>query len=222
MAGFIRAQPGRVVFDEVIASGATQKTGITAWVAYQPGLRYNSYNISYIPSTSAGVLVYTTSTSSAAITLGSSSLLRTTFDVPRAVKVSPSTSQVATGNVTVTGVNQFGVAKTDTIALAGTGAPVNGAVAFKTISQVVLPASTSNANNATGVGITVGFANIYGADRQLFSVGTCVRGAVNGTAETTAPIMNTTNHTASFTTAATSSTGNLVELVYLTTDVADA
>lgn len=211
--------PKRVFFDEVIGTGQSQASGITGYTTKSYGsARYNSWLATLPPSTSAYALAATVSSSNGTTTITTG---LANPDFPRAVKVCASTSQLASGNVVVSGTNQWGASVSDTIALGAAGATgVDGAVAFKTITSVVLPAATSRNAGTSGAApsVTLGLSNIFGLDRQIDSVAACIRGAKNGTAETTAPIMNTTNHTVSFTNSATSSATAKMEVIFLPQD----
>lgn len=220
MPGYSITVPRRQVVDEIISTGNTQPSGVTGLTTKSYGTpRYNSWASPLPPSTSAAILAATVSSSNGTTTL--SSFLQQP-DYARAVAICASTSQLASGNVSVVGTNQFGVATTDTIALGGAGAvTVNGVVPFKTITSIVLPAATSRNAGTSGAApsITVGLTGIFGLDRTVDTVCAIIRGAKNGTAETTAPIINATYETVSFTNAATSSAGALMEVVYLAQDV---
>ena len=82
-------------------------------------------------------------------------------DVPRTVTVKGNVSGI-TGNVVVTGTNILDAAITDTIALNGTS-EVEGVKAFKTVTQVALPARThtpvAQVETATVVGTITGSGN---------------------------------------------------------------
>lgn len=209
--GYDRSQPARKVVQEIISNGNAIPSGITGLSLKQHGSLYQSWATPLPPSSSARVLALTASSSTAAVTVTTG---LTNPDYPRAVKIAPSTSHLATTSVVINGTNQWGATAQDTVAMNGSGTAVDGSVAFKTITSVVLPASTSQSCS-----YTIGLSNKFGLMREVATVAACIRGAVNGTAETTAPIINKTNHTASFTTAATSSAGALVEVVYLHSDV---
>lgn len=215
MAGFDPLFPRRKVVDEIITTGTVQKTGVTGWTGQGAAPRYNAWATPIGPSSSGYIAGLQASSSN-----GTTSLtISNSPDYPRAVQIYPTTSQKASGNITVTGVNQWGESATDTIALGGAGSSkLTGSVAFKTISTIVMPAASSGTGTQAAVSASVGVSNIFGLDRQIASVAAAIRGAVNGTAETTAPIMNATYHTASFTTAATSSAGATVELFFLPQD----
>lgn len=223
MGGFDRLQPGRKVVDEIIASGVAQPTGTTGWTAKFASARYNSWATPLPPSSSARVVAAQAATSSASTSL----TILAQPDYPRAVRIVPSSSTLISVAVVVTGLDQFGASATDTINTAATGAAVDGVVTFKTISSIVVPAASSG-----GTSVTVGLSNIFGLDRQPASVSACIRGSVNGTAETTAPIIGApstsgglgspTRASAKFSTAATSSAGALLDIYYLAQDMTHA
>lgn len=217
---FWRILPSRLVVDEVIVSGKTVSSGTTLPVSNSVGFMYSKWTpVLYPPSTSAYVTAVQLASSSVTTTLAgfSSSAAPANFGQPdfaRAVRVCPSTSANVTGNVLVVGTNQFGATVTDTIAM--TGVQVDGNVAFKSITSVVLPATSSALTP-----FTIGLSNTFGLTRKFASVSACIRGSVNGTAETTAPILNTTYYTAKFNTSASSSAGNLLDIAYFHTDATD-
>lgn len=245
MSGFDRLFPGRKVLNEVISDGVAQKTGFTGWTAqFAGGVRYNSWATPLAPSSSIGagtvaiVLAGTTSgptlvaysTSAGAPSLGAMP------DYPRNVRMYPSTSAfVANASssaffVTINGTNQFGATVSDTIFLGGGPGPVDGTVAFKTITSIVIPACSS-----AGTPFTFGVGNTFGLDRTPLSQASVVAGAVNGTRESTYPVLGAASSsgtgasaavgavsfakgTAKFATAATSSAGALVEISYIAQD----
>ncbi len=221
MPGFVVQLPRRVIVDEVITSGTGQLTGVTGWTGRGEVARYNSWTTPLPPSSSARVLAASPNSSNGTITITTG---LTNPDYPRAVRVVPSTSQGQTGSVVIAGTDQFGASVTDTITLASNAA-VDGVLAFKTITSVQLPQSSGGTCN-----VTVGLSNIFGLDRTPSGVAACIRGAVNGTAETTAPIIGApstsnatapavgTRATAKFSTAATSSAGALLELLFVPQD----
>jgi len=235
MAGYDRLLPGRKVVSEIISDGGSFVTGTTGWTSRFMVPRYNSWATPLPPSSSVRVMLPTPSTSSGAITITASSQLVAQPDYPRAVKIAATTSQVGTGNVIVTGTNQFGETVSDTISLGSGSSVIDGVVAFKTITSVVLPASTSM-STATAVGgpvITIGLSNIFGLDRSNVSATAIIRGVKNGTVESTAPILgagssssflavagatSVTRATAQFASAATSSAGALMEIYYFAAD----
>jgi len=67
--------------------------------------------------------------------------------VPRALRIKGNVSGIA-GNVVITGTNYAGAAITETIALNGSSV-VEGAKAFKTVTNVLLPAQTHTPANQT-------------------------------------------------------------------------
>lgn len=215
MAGFNRDQPARRVVDEVITTGVAQRTGVTGWSGFGAVARRNTWTGPFLPpSTSAYVLAITVSSSNGTTTVTTG---LANPDFPRAVRLAPTTSQAATGNVVVNGTNQFGVSVSDTIALGGTGAPVNGVKAFKTITSIVLPASTSGSGGAA-FSLTVGLSNVFGLDRAPASVAGRIGAVVNGTVESTQPTLNVANATCSFNTSATSSAGASLEVIFVPQD----
>jgi len=82
-------------------------------------------------------------------------------DVPRTVTIKGNVSGI-TGNVVISGTNILDAAITDTIALNGT-AEVEGLVAFKTVTQVALPARShtpvAQVETATVAGTVTGSGN---------------------------------------------------------------
>jgi hypothetical protein len=77
-------------------------------------------------------------------------------DVPRVVTIKGNASGI-TGNVTITGTNAAGAAITDVIALNG-ATEVSGAKAFKTVTQVDLPAETHAGTDT----VSIGRADVFG------------------------------------------------------------
>lgn len=233
MPGFNPLFPRRIVVDEIITTGNTQATGVTGWTVQGAScLRYNSWATPLPPSSSARVLAVTNASTSASTTL-------TTFtaqpDYPRAVRVCPSTSAfVSAGSsvsVAVTGTNQFGTSVTDTISVGNGPGPIDGIIAFKTITSIVLPACSSPLTP-----FTIGLSNIFGLDRTPLSTAAVIRGSVNGAPEGTAAIIGVASTsgtvspatalavpsraTAKISTSATTSAGALVELMFVAQDVA--
>lgn len=101
-------------------------------------------------------------------------------DVPRCVQIDGNASGIA-GNVVVTGTNINDAVITDTIAANGTTA-VSGVKAFKTITSILLPAFTNDANDTISVG--------YDAKVGLYHAlpgNTVILATHGGTQETTAP-----------------------------------
>lgn len=82
-------------------------------------------------------------------------------DVPRTVTIKGNVSGIA-GNVVITGTNILDEAITDTIALSGTG-EVEGVKAFKTVTNIHLPARThaevAQVETATAAGTITGSGN---------------------------------------------------------------
>lgn len=238
MPGYNPLFPRRIVVDEVITTGTAQLTGTTGWTAQGATARYNSWATPRPPSSSAFVMAAQQASTSASTTI-------TTFssaggaalnspDYPRAVRVCPSTSALNAANssvsVIVNGTNQFGTTVSDTISMGNGPGPVDGTVAFKTITSIVLPACSSPLTP-----FTIGLSNIFGLDRTPVSPAAAITASVNGTAETTRPIIGAASTsgtvspaagpalasrtTAKFSTAATSSAGALVDILFAPQDV---
>lgn len=236
MAGYVRTQPPRIVVDEIITSGTALRTGTTGWTAQSGSIRYNSWATPRPPSSSAFVLASTLSSSNSTTTVTTGI---TAPDYPRAVRVCASTSALATGAVLVNGTDQFGATVQDSINMGGVGgaAGVDGILAFKTITSIVLPAGSSGSGTYVMPSYTVGLSNVFGLDRLAGSVGAVVRGVVNGTVEATAPLIgipassysggggglaSAARATAKISSAATSSAGALVEIFYVPQDMTHA
>ena len=100
----------------------------------------------------------------AAVTLGTGVTTTVTTaitapDVPRNVTVKGNQASIA-GNVVVTGTNINDEAITDTIAL-NEATEVAGAVAFKSVTSILLPARTSAGDTVSiGVGVKLGLPHI--------------------------------------------------------------
>ena len=98
----------------------------------------------------------------AAVTLGASAqdvnTSITNPDVPRVARIKGNAGGI-TGNVVITGTDILDQAVTDTIALNGSSA-VDGTVAFKTITNINMPAKT----NSSGDTVSVGFGAALGLD----------------------------------------------------------
>lgn len=75
----------------------------------------------------------------------------TSPDVPRTVTVKGNAAGIA-GNVVITGTNIQGATITDTIALNG-ATEVEGAKAFKTVTNINMPAKTNGSGDTVSVGI---------------------------------------------------------------------
>lgn len=231
MPGWNPLFPRRIVVDEVITTGNTQSTGVTGWTAQAAVGRYNSWATPLPPSSSARVLAVTNASTSASTTVTAG---LANPDYPRAVRVCPSTSAFVAANssvaVIINGTNQFGATVADTISLGNGAGPIDGLIAFKTITSIVLPACSSPLTP-----FTFGLSNIFGLDRTPTSAAAAITASVNGTAETTRPIISgpsssgtvspatgpavPSRATAKFSTAATSSAGALVEIFFVPQDV---
>lgn len=237
MSGFDRLLPGRKVVNEIITDGVAQKTGYANWNGFGAVARLNSWAGPFLPpSSSAYVMATQQASTSAALTIttftSSAAAGLNSPDFPRAVRVCPSTSALVAANssvaVLVTGVNQFGQTVTDTISMGNGAGPVDGTVAFKSISSIVLPACSSALTP-----FTVGLSNIFGLDRTAGNISGVIRGAVNGIVESTAPVFAASSSgtvspalaaatlsrgTVKFSTAATSSAGAALEVLYVPQD----
>ncbi len=231
MSGFDRLFPARKVVDEIITSGVTQPTGVSGWTGQGAVARYNVWTGPFLPPSSSARVLAATNASSSAVTVVTAGLSNPDF--PRAVRVCASTSAFVSANssvaVLVTGTNQFGETVTDTISMGNGPGPVDGTVAFKTITSVTLPACSS-----ASTPFTIGLSNIFGLDRKTASVAACIRGAVNGTVEATAPVIGVASSsgvvspassgglgsraTAKFSTSATSSAGATLEILFVPQD----
>lgn len=240
MSGFDVRLPRRLLVDEVITTGTGQKTGVTGWTGQGVGPRYNSWAAPMATSSSVGagtvMVLIAGTTSGPTVTAFSSSAGAGGLgqpDYPRTVKVFPSTSAFNAANssaaVTVNGTNQFGVTVADVISLGNGPGPVDGTVAFKTITSIVIPAASS-----AGTPFTINLGNTFGLDRTPLSAAAVIQGVVNGTRESTFPVIGapstsgnvspaaalpaSSKATAKFSTAATSSAGALVEITFFAQD----
>jgi hypothetical protein len=104
--------------------------------------------------------------------------------VPRSIKVKGNAAGIA-GDVLITGTNYLGVEITETIVLNGSTA-VEGTKAFKTVTQIDLPAET-NAGTDT---VSVGFGNKLGLPYRL-SIDSVVAAYRDGSREGTLPTVST-------------------------------
>lgn len=100
-------------------------------------------------------------------------------DVPRALSITGNAA-TATGNVVITGTDIEGNALTETIVSTG-AATVNGTKAFKTVTQIVLPA-----RGAVADAISVGISDKLGLPYKL-AANTVLAAALNNVREATAP-----------------------------------
>ena len=112
--------------------------------------------VKYTTTPAIGSAVYV----HAAVTLGAAAqdvVPTTQPDVPRLVSVKGNAGGIA-GNVVITGTDIAGAAATDTIALSA-ASEVAGVVAFKTITNINLPAKTNSSGDTVSVGVTnkIGF-----------------------------------------------------------------
>lgn len=103
----------------------------------------------------------------AAVTLGAAAQDVTTGitnpDYPRTVTVKGNASGIA-GDVVITGTDINGEAITDTIALSG-ASEVEGIKAFRTVTNINLPAKT----NASGDTVSVGWAKKFGLPHIVYN-----------------------------------------------------
>ena len=105
-------------------------------------------------------------------------------DVPRSVKLKANASGVA-GDVVVHGTNMADEEISETLALNGT-TEVLGSKAFKTITQIDLPAETHEGTDT----VSVGTANKLGLP-YLLAMNTVLKAYRGGTLETTDPTVAT-------------------------------
>ncbi len=101
----------------------------------------------------------------------------TSPDVPRVLSIVGNAAGI-TGNVVVTGTNIAGATITDTIAANGT-TTVNGAKAFKTVTQIVVPA-----RNAGGDTISIGTAKIFGLPHIVYNAAMLLVKLFDGSTDT--------------------------------------
>lgn len=104
--------------------------------------------------------------------------------VPRNISITGSATGIA-GNVVIKGTNYNGDSISETIALSGTST-VEGAKAFKTVTEIDLPIKT----NASGDSISVGLGEILGLPYKL-SKNTVLEAFVDNTKESTVPTVVT-------------------------------
>jgi hypothetical protein len=100
-------------------------------------------------------------------------------DVPRALQIKGNAAGI-TGDVVITGTNFAGETISETIALNGANA-VLGSKAFKTVTQIVLPA-----RNAAGDTVSVGCNDKLGIPYKL-ALNTVLAAYLDGAKEGTAP-----------------------------------
>lgn len=99
-------------------------------------------------------------------------------DVPRTVTVKGNASGI-TGNVVITGTNVKGESITDTIALNGS-TEVEGIKAFKTVTNIALPAETHAGTDT----VSVGRANKFGLPHIVANAALLLVKLFNGSADT--------------------------------------
>ena len=241
MAGFIRALPARVVFDEAISSGVGQKTGIAGWTAQGAFPRYNSWATPIAVSSSFGAnlvaIVLAGTTSGPTLTAQSTSAGAGALgqpDYPRTLRVYPSTSAYngaasSSNFLVINGTNQFNQTVAESISMGNGPGPIDGTVAFRTITSIVIPAASS-----AGTPFTIVLGPSFGLDRTPLSVASVITGALNGTAETTrglicppassgtsfpaATAAATSKATFKFNGSPTSSAGALLEVYFMPQD----
>mgnify|MGYP000451110799 CR=1 FL=1 len=121
-----------------------------------------------------------TSAVHAAITLTTSSQTITTNitnpDVPRVLSITGNQAG-ETGNVVISGTDAAGNAISDTIALNGT-ATVEGVKAFKTVSQIVVPAKTNDGDT-----VAVGWTKKLGLPHKVYNASCLLVKLFNGSAD---------------------------------------
>ena len=120
----------------------------------------------------------------AAVTLADGETTKVTTEItdpdyPRTLSITGSASGI-TGNVVITGMNYSGEAITDTIASSGSST-VNGVKAFKTITDITLPA-----RNAESDTISIGTTVYLGLNRIANTV-LPINAVFNDVVETTLP-----------------------------------
>ena len=106
-------------------------------------------------------------------------------DVCRNITVTPggTTTDVAAGNVTVTGTNVYGETITEDLAFAAdASSATSGAKAFCTVTKVVFPAQ-----DGTGATFDVGVGDVLGLHRCMDAAGHVLFATLGGTYETTRP-----------------------------------
>ncbi len=117
----------------------------------------------------------------AAVTLGAAAQDVTTAiadpDFPRIVTVKSNASGI-TNDVVITGTDINGTAITDTIALSG-ASEVLGVKAFKTVTNINLPAKT----NGSGDTVSVGVGNKIGFPVAIPNASLCFAKSFNGTVD---------------------------------------
>ena len=132
--------------------------------------------------------------------------------VPKAVSITGNASGI-TGNVTVSGTSFDGTAITETIALNGT-ATVNGAKAFRAVSNVALPIQTHAGTDT----VSVGFTEILGLPYKL-ARNTVLKTYLGQTLEGTAPTVTVSSTAIESNTFDLNSTLNSSEVdIYLMVD----
>ena len=111
-------------------------------------------------------------------------------DVPRNLNITPggSTSNVASCVITVTGTDILNDVITDTFTFADNGAArVDGAKAFKTVTNINFPASCED--NVFAATWSVGLGEKLGVKRCMDKAGHILFSTIDGAKEATAPTM---------------------------------
>lgn len=149
----------------------------------------------------------------AAVTLGDAAQNVTTAitnpDVPRTVTVKGNAAGIA-GNVIVTGTNILDQVITDTIALNG-ATEVEGAKAFKTITNVALPAKT----NVSGDTVSVGIAKKFGLPHTVYNAALLLVKLFGGSADTGTLAVSSALEQNLFSLNGTPNGTNKIDLYYL-------
>jgi len=129
-------------------------------------------------------------------------------DYPRVLSITGSASGI-TGNVVITGTNINDEAITDTIALSG-ASTVNGTKAFKTVTNINVPAKT----NASGDTVAVGVTKLIGLPHVVASVAQVFLKIFDGTAETGTVARDNAVEKNLYTIAGTPNGAKIVDIYY--------
>jgi hypothetical protein len=158
----------------------------------------------------------------AAVTLGAAAqdvnTSITNPDFPRNVTVKGNASGIA-GNCVVTGTNIRGETITDTIALSGSS-EVAGVKAFKTVTNVNMPAKT----NGSGDTVSVGMGVKFGLDRKMVEA-SVIDAYADGVRETTAATVAFSSTLIGANTVSTNTAPNgshNFSVIFATTDITEA
>jgi hypothetical protein len=139
-------------------------------------------------------------------------------DFPRNVTVKGNASGIA-GNCVITGTNIRGETITETIALSGVS-EVAGNKAFKTVTNVNMPAKT----NSSGDTVSVGMGVKFGLDRKMAEA-SVIDAYADGVRETTAATVAFSSSLISSNTITTNTAPNAsrnFSVYFATTDVTEA